>query len=734
MWTELKTPEKLPPKTSRAMIVSTVSMIIILKAFISILHSSSNQYEMVNESCWRSDSDGRPKLATFFDTFNSLHPLMEFDFILYDRFDYDQKLQRHTCIMSAALVIAFSILLYRLQGQFTILNSSYNQNTTLHLSNSPYLASSSVSISSGVAFNVENGVEIILSGTSITCTSCYLNIGCGFTAHFIDSSKYHNQGVVMTLNGTYSYIHDHADPRMREDAIILEGVNIIARFCNVKFEGLRTALEGTRSISNVTIDNCEFGHMLFAQWIGRSSNVHVTDSYYHDMQRIAYGKAVYDNCKFEKYKVWDRSGVIAYNSEFIGNGGAALCIETAPPWLPNVESILENNTIINCTDTGIYVHTDNNIVRYNTFINNNIAITLNLEVSKLIVEYNNFMESNAIIIQGSNHDISVPYNYWGVDTGDTAEIRSKFADVCSDGGNGWIIWWPYYIEPIVFDDIDNLPKEYTIDMNEFQCGLCANEESYCLSDLNIDDDNSFITRQYSLSGINNSCSYFKSNGIYIYSNAFNDRYIFTDKSDDIYAQNPNLEIKPCIYNNTVCKASYLTNNDPELTYCIWNTNHLNIDQDIQVQYQMKGCYMNQPYFVDQVTNYTIFWHDIFSIWCIGNELNAISYYAYCDEPDIINCDQNWFFNATGSGFILDNITISGYCTSNPTLEPTLEPTTSPTDTTFSPTLESTDTPTLEPSAPPSDTTTIPSPSKHHQYQTSHHPIHQIDLLLPDHHY
>ena len=93
--------------------------------------------------------------------------------------------------------------------------------------------------------------------------------------------------------------------------------------------------------------------------------------------------------------------------------------------------------------------------------------------------------------------------------------------------------------------------------------------------------------------------------------------------------------------------------------------------------EFKGCHMNQPYYVqseiyidtettfDLLTrNYTLHWNDLLSIWGIGNYIGANSYYAYCTQSNLANCNKRWIIYDDYVGeSVLDSVVQSGYCDS-----------------------------------------------------------------------
>ena len=61
-------------------------------------------------------------------------------------------------------------------------------------------------------------------------------------------------------------------------------------------------------------------------------------------------------------------------------------------------------------------------------------------------------------------------------------ISAKIIDVCnSEESHGMIIFWPYYIQPIDFDNLTDLPEEYNIHGTHFEC---KGSHSYTLPNAN----------------------------------------------------------------------------------------------------------------------------------------------------------------------------------------------------------------------------------------------------------
>ena len=244
---------------------------------------------------------------------------------------------------------------------------------------------------------------------------------------------------------------------------------------------------------------------------------------------------------------------------------------------------------------------------------------------------------------------------------------------------------------------------YLVGITQSQ-SLCANEQSYCITGLNINDNADIICAQYIYEGITNDCAYFKTiNDIYLFHNSDRDTWdisINTEGTAGYYAYceedllddcikgtwyyydrvslsiHPYLEITPCTYDNIECLNTYTIND----AYCISNTDHREISENraIRGKYTFQGCYMNQPYFVhDVVTNATLQWDDLLSVWHIWFGLSSAGGVtaAYCTKSNITECNRNWYIY-DGNSRPLDPLVLSGFCNYNisTSAEPSLPPT------------------------------------------------------------
>lgn len=333
-----------------------------------------------------------------------------------------------------------------------------------------------VIIKEGVSLEIENGVELIFMDEYDIQIQGKLIIGCN------EINLNSNIGLASAIS--YTHIHNNNSGNATGRFVFgneLNGNGASARFCNVLFDGLKYGIWSADNYigdKNVSFKNCEFVNMEYATRLNRATTVKITDSYFHDVDYVSDGGAIYDNCKFERFKWWTPGfvyyGIEVYNSELDCShclpgvpGYSSYCIGTAPN---NAISILINNTISNASDTGLYVRGKEDIVRYNTFKSLNTAIEMRSWATTPVLEYNNFID-NDINVYGFSYDYDLGYNYWGVDTDNATAIAAKIIDLCDSEQSvtGLITWWPYYIEPIDFDHVDNLPTEYTLREDSFRC-------------------------------------------------------------------------------------------------------------------------------------------------------------------------------------------------------------------------------------------------------------------------
>ena len=216
----------------------------------------------------------------------------------------------------------------------------------------------------------------------------------------------------------------------------------------------------------------------------------------------------------------------------------------------------------------------------------------------------------------------------------------------------------------------------------------ANNASYCLSGLTIDQINSTICTQYTCVGNVNNCSYFQSiNGLYLFWNHQYQSWIINSNLEDngyvvhcnktllddcisnatwMYYDgtseylHPKLGIEACDYSVKQCKHHH--------SYCIYNTDldDLEINTELGGQYLFEGCHMGEPYFVyssldfraniaptTYTNNFILHWNAIFEVWMINNNMTAARF-AFCDRKKISKCNRKWeIYNGIYNGDTCD---------------------------------------------------------------------------------
>ena len=270
-----------------------------------------------------------------------------------------------------ALYLALSFL-YHINGQLVVLNSSFSQDTTLTLSESPYEINQHTTIHPAVSLSIENGVEIVFSGANdddyLLCDNCILNIGCDLMANGVNTTKYNNRGLATTT--TYSYIHS-SNNTVRKGYIRITGEDAVVSFCNVKFEGLLYGIyyEVLEMKQAIIVDNCEFtdihevGH-------GESWDTvdhQLSDSWFHHNINMLYarGRFEFRNCLIESFETFSSDYVIIVHNSILMDM-VNVCIDNGYQTGP-----ITNNIIKNCTygmKTGTNRYTNNGPIMYNLML------------------------------------------------------------------------------------------------------------------------------------------------------------------------------------------------------------------------------------------------------------------------------------------------------------------------------------------------------------------------------
>ena len=193
-------------------------------------------------------------------------------------------------------------------ARYAVLTSSYNSNTILALSQSPYVVKNNVNIGDGVVFEIENGVEILFVSDEyyyIACVNCILNIGCDSMSNGVDSTSTNRRG--LASNTTYTYIHlnnSESFDKWHLRGSIRVWENTQAKFCNVKFKGLDAVIAVADSAPNIPLvfDNCEF-YATYYVTEGKCCSIPelfmiFNDPWFHDVSHIQnhYSSCDFHNC------------------------------------------------------------------------------------------------------------------------------------------------------------------------------------------------------------------------------------------------------------------------------------------------------------------------------------------------------------------------------------------------------------------------------------------------------
>eukprot|EP01084_Bolivina_argentea_P109607 195924_1 len=150
-------------------------------------------------------------------------------------------------------------------------------------------------------------------------------------------------------------------------------------------------------------------------------------------------------------------------------------------------SIIQNNTFINnqmqSTAIGANIYnstikfntfknwdcaidlTEHNIIQYNTFIGNNVAVIMSRETYGDVqhINYNNFINNSfSIQVIDNANQPNCKYNYYGTSSTEPSIIAQQILDVCDGVSGGLITWWPWYTEQIDFELLPLYPEEATL--------------------------------------------------------------------------------------------------------------------------------------------------------------------------------------------------------------------------------------------------------------------------------
>eukprot|EP01084_Bolivina_argentea_P024070 44916_1 len=339
------------------------------------------------------------------------------------------------------------------------LNVLYISSTSLMLSQSPYYVINDVVISDGVTITIENGVEIIFMADYTIYVRGTFNF-----CHNIDTSNDKTRGLSDLT--TYGYIHANLSLIRRGSIAFDSATNGEGLFCNILFENLNIAINtnrnGLTSPYIATVDNCEFNNIYRVfdgnSFVGDTSLF--TDSYFHNIDEVAYGSAaIFDNCLFDNFgAIISAYGYyFTFTNNTINGDGTQNCFVIS-------RSIIEYNVIDNCNiaiTTNMYYNT----IQYNIISNHNIAINMGDKSNDDTdsINYNNFI-GNIINLRntGNTDEPNCNYNYFGTSSTDQNVIEPTMEDICDGYSAGLITWWPYYLSVIDFTDLTNLPSSSTV--------------------------------------------------------------------------------------------------------------------------------------------------------------------------------------------------------------------------------------------------------------------------------
>eukprot|EP01084_Bolivina_argentea_P024069 44915_1 len=351
------------------------------------------------------------------------------------------------------------------------LNVLYISSTSLMLSQSPYYVINDVVISDGVTITIENGVEIIFMADYTIYVRGTFNF-----CHNIDTSSDKTRGLSDLT--TYGYIHGDSS-LIRKGSIAFDSdTNGEGLFCNILFENLNIAINtnrnGLTSPYIATVDNCEFNNIYRVfdgnSFVGDTSLF--TDSYFHNIDEVAYGSAaIFDNCLFDNFgAIISAYGYyFTFTNNTINGDGTQNCFVIS-------RSIIEYNVIDNCNiaiTTNMYYNT----IQYNTISNHNTAIIMGQKSNddKDLIIYNNFI-SNVITLNnnGDTDETNCNYNYFGSSTSDQSVIASSMRDICDSSSLGLITFWPWFISEF----IENAPLPIAYTFNFAGCSSIDSVTSY----------------------------------------------------------------------------------------------------------------------------------------------------------------------------------------------------------------------------------------------------------------
>eukprot|EP01083_Nonionella_stella_P022786 63008_1 len=333
----------------------------------------------------------------------------------------------------------------------------YLDDAHLSVTQSPYYVVGDVWISAGVTISADNGVEIIyLSDSTITVRG---------TFNFCDFNITNNTNHGLHDTTTYGYIH--SDPSLFRDGMITFDTGY-GHFCNVLFSGLDRAItvgiDGPTPYS-VEVDHCEFIDVNIAFWGPPNVNVNgdfvlFSYTYFHDLHRVTmFASPTLEHCLIERFGLFDEAkNLILRHNTIIGDVNGLVCINTL------IDGLVEYNEFINCS-VAIRNELHSSIIRYNMFLNNSVAIDFasnDYSSTEDTVQYNNFIGNGINFRSAAGSDQpNCNYNYLGINSTELTSFLSVIIDACDGYSSSLIVWWPYYLSAIDFNDLSNPPISHT---------------------------------------------------------------------------------------------------------------------------------------------------------------------------------------------------------------------------------------------------------------------------------
>eukprot|EP01083_Nonionella_stella_P207997 755123_1 len=337
--------------------------------------------------------------------------------------------------------------------------------TTLNATKSPYYIKNNVTIQEGAILNIPSATEIVFVGDFYIHVEGSFNVGCDV----INTTGANHRGLYSVDNK----VHIHGMFNNRTGGVIFTASN--GTFCNTLFEGLNAAIIYQRTDIHIrsTFDHCEFvnintvtsaQHIYNNYRILRMQYFDFTNCYFHDISLVnKYGTIVFDNCLIEDFEIsvthYTVAGrIMVFNSEIYGNG-VQPCIGSYG--VCDEKLIVSNSTIVNC---GIGLRTrDQQHIKYNTFINNSIAINTYFDRDwdcdykiTLSIQYNNFINNDINIQLGGEDCDNCTYNYFSASSINQSLIGATLNHVCTGYGSQLVIFWPWLMEPYLHlnDSVD----------------------------------------------------------------------------------------------------------------------------------------------------------------------------------------------------------------------------------------------------------------------------------------